>query len=60
MWYVGKRDNDERRCVMKSIKKFFWAIIAALDAVVSLDKYMSILQGSLDEDRPDEHRECWQ
>lgn len=45
---------------MKSIKKFFWAIIAALDAVVSLDKYMSILQGSLDEDRPDEHRECWQ
>lgn len=45
---------------MKSIRKFFCAIAAAFDAIVSLDKYMSILQGSLDENHPDEHEKCCQ
>lgn len=45
---------------MHKLKKLFCAFIAALQAVVSLDEYMDILQGYWDEDRPDEHEECWQ
>lgn len=55
-----EKANHDRRCDVKRIKKFFCAIIAALDAVVSLDKYVDILQGYWDEGCPDEHEKCWQ
>jgi len=45
---------------VKQIKKFFCAIIAALDAIVSTDKYEDILCGYLDDDAPDEHEQCLQ
>ena len=45
---------------MTKIRKFFCAIISALDAVVSMEKYEDILLGYFDDDAPDEHEECWQ
>lgn len=45
---------------MHKLKKLFCALVAALCAIVSVDEYILIIYGFKDDDRPDEHEECWQ